>query len=158
MQGHEDAGHGQRPVIGTPVRRLLQRPRDHAVGQEIFQQALTLQFLSQSSHSPGPDSTRPAGPVSGTASPSPVGTGGMDDGMTSMANWALNKVPGVAKWSRQPSSYQELCSISGTAAPRHATAINTQPARYQRQETGHQASELRKAKGSALYPVLVKEA
>ena len=45
---HEDADHGhlpgQRPVIGMPVRRFLQRPRDHAVGQELFHQALALQF------------------------------------------------------------------------------------------------------------------
>ena len=46
---HQDADHGhlpgQRPVVGVPVRRFLQRPRDHALGQEFFQQALALQFL-----------------------------------------------------------------------------------------------------------------
>ena len=46
--GDQDADHGhlpgQRPVVGVPVRRFLQRPRDHALGQEFFQQALTLQF------------------------------------------------------------------------------------------------------------------
>ena len=33
-----------RPVIGVPVRRFLQRPRDHAIGQELFQQARSLDF------------------------------------------------------------------------------------------------------------------
>src|SRR4029453_1993813 len=53
----------------------------------------------------------------------------MDDGMVIMANWAGNKAPGERKRSRQPRSYQELCSISGPGGSRHATAINMPPDR-----------------------------
>ena len=72
--------------------------------------------------------------------------------MISMADWAGNEVPGVAKWVSTTPSYQELCSISGTGAPHNATAINTPPDRDQAQKTGHQASELRKVKGSGGRP------
>ena len=51
-----------------------------------------------------------------------------------MANLAGNKAPGERKGRRQPSSYQELCSISGTTGSRHAAAINMQPDRDQPSE------------------------
>jgi transposase len=55
----------------------------------------------------------------------------MDAGAMAMANLAGNKAPGGRKGCRQPSSYQELCSISGTTASRHAAAINMPPDRDQ---------------------------
>ena len=51
-----------------------------------------------------------------------------------MANLAGNKAPGSRKGCRQPSSYQELCSISGTTASSHAAAINMPPDRDQPSE------------------------
>jgi hypothetical protein len=48
-----------------------------------------------------------------------------------MANLAVNKAPGERKGRRQPRSYQELCSISGTTASRHATVTDTPPDRDQ---------------------------
>src|SRR2546430_6847020 len=50
-----------------------------------------------------------------------------------MANLAGNKAPGERKGRRQPRSYQELCSISGTTASRHAAVTDTPPDRDQHQ-------------------------
>ena len=60
-----------------------------------------------------------------------------------MANLAGNKAPGRRKGYRQPSSYQELCSISGTTGSRHAAAANMQPDRDQPSEnqTPHPISQ-----------------
>ena len=92
---------------------------------------------SQSVQNPGPDAIRAGSSASGIALSSPACAGGMDEGMTAMANWAGNKAPGERKWSRQPRSYQELCSISGAAGSRHATAINMPPDRDRIPKPGH---------------------
>jgi hypothetical protein len=91
---------------------------------------------SQSAQNPGPDAIRAAIPAAPGCS-SPRGAGGVDAGVMTMANLAGNKAPGRRKGSRQPRSYQELCSISGTTASRHAAATNTQPDRDQPQKNRH---------------------
>src|SRR5207302_1168173 len=99
---------------------------------------------SSASHSvqkPGPDATRAAIPA---ASPSsPCGADEVDAGVMTMANLAGNKAPGERTGRRQPSSYQELCSISGVTGTRHAAAINMSPDRDQPSETRHQTQEVR---------------
>ena len=48
-----------------------------------------------------------------------------------MANLAGNKAPGERTGRRQPSSYQELCSISGTTGSRRPAVMSLQPDRDQ---------------------------
>src|SRR5271169_6800007 len=87
---------------------------------------------SQSVQNPGPDAIRAAIPAAPESSPR--GAGGVDACVMTMANLAGNKAPGERKGRRQPRSYQELCSISGTIGSRHAAATNTQPDRDQPSE------------------------
>ena len=94
--------------------------------------------VSQSVQKPGPDAIRAGSSASGTVSLSPGWASGMDEGMTGMAKWAGNKAPGERKRSRQPRSYQELCSISGGSESCHASAINMPPDRDQPRKPGHQ--------------------
>ncbi len=89
---------------------------------------------SSASHSvqnPGPDAIRAAISAASSLPSPPCGAAGVDAGPMTMANLAVNKAPGERKGRRQPRSYQELCSISGTTGSRHATAINMQPDRDQ---------------------------
>ena len=97
---------------------------------------------SQSVQNPGPDAIRAA--ISAAPESPPRGAGGVDACVMTMANLAGNKAPGERKGRRQPRSYQELCSISGTIGSRHAAATNMQPDRDQPQKTRHQVTKTRK--------------
>ena len=132
---HADHGHlrGQHPVVLMARGRLPQRAGDHAVGEQLFQQALPVQLRQPLRPEPRPGRD-PGGHLRGPVRLSSGGAAGMDAGAMTMANLAGNKAPGGRKGRRQPSSYQELCSISGTTASRHAAAINMPPDRDQPSE------------------------
>ena len=121
-------------------RRFPQRSGDHVLGEQLFQQALPVQFRQPLRPEPRP-ARDPGGHLRSPGfffSPGADGAGGVDAGVMTMANLAGNKAPGSRKGSRQPRSYQELCSISGTTGSSHAAAINMPPDRDQPSETRHQ--------------------
>ena len=75
----------------------------------------------------GPAATRAA--IAAVSSLSSGGAAGVDAGVMTVANLAGNKGPGERKGRRQPRSYQELCSISGTTASRRTAVTDTPPDR-----------------------------
>jgi hypothetical protein len=129
---HQHADHGhlrrQHPVVLMPGRRFPQRAGDHVLGEQLFQQALPVQFRQSVRPNPGPDAIRAAISAASSLPLPPCGAAGVDAGPMTMANLALNKAPGGRKGCRQPRSYQELCSISwttGSVTPPRSTCRQT---------------------------------
>ncbi len=145
--GDQDADHGhlpgQRPVIGVPVRRFLQRPRDHALCQEVFQQALAPQLPEpvQPQPRPGQHPFREVSPRNGIAVPGRRGRDGRRH--DEHGRLGTQQSSRRTEWSRQPPSYQELCSIQGPPRPitpprstRRQTVINPGKPGHQAQNSG----------------------
>jgi hypothetical protein len=76
----------------------------------------------------------------------------MDDGMTSMANWALNKAPGGRNGLDNPRPTRSFVLFQGPPHPVTPPRSTRSQAVTNPRKTGHQASELRKVKGSAINP------
>ena len=134
-------GTGTRPARDTTIFAVSTRSYLWPVGASRSARAITPSASrsssrpcrpSSASHSvqnPGPDATRAAISAPAASPFSPCGTAGVDAGMMTMANLAGNKAPGERTGRRQPSSYQELCSISGTTGSRRPAVIGLQPDR-----------------------------
>ena len=154
--GDQHAGHGhlrgQHPVITVPGRRFPQRPHDHAVGEQVFQQSLPVQLAQPfcPETQPGRDAGRQA----------------IRDGIVLSRRHGLDRrqLNEHGRLGRQQSSRRtdgvnnpvptrSFVLFQGPPARCHDAAVNLPPDRNHRRKTGQQGSYLQKLKGSGVDPL-----
>ena len=135
---HADHGHlrGQHPVVLMARGRLPQRPGDHVRGEQLFQQALPVQFRQPARPEPGPGRD-PGGHLRSPGiffSPRPGQNGRRRDDHGKL---------GSQQSSRQAERVSTTPFLPGALfyfrdiGSRHAAATSTQPDRDHAPETRH---------------------
>ena len=97
-------------------RRFPQRPGDHVLGEQLFQQALPVQFRQPLRPEPRPGRD-PGGHLRGPGILLPGGAGGVDAGVMTMANLAGNKAPGERKGVDNPVPTRSFVLFQGPPHP-----------------------------------------